>query len=165
MDSKIRTVIEVLGGLAVVLSLLFVGVQIGQANTIAGREARTEMDVLGIDLNRVILENPGIALVRSKLRSHDSELTEIETEQAFGLGGMYGSYWAAMNSVVESGIVSDEVIEIYSDEVRLIFSKYPGLCPFVLSSIPEIVNSTNFRFFNVVLEEIERLNCRSGNLN
>ncbi len=62
-------------------------------------------------------------------------------------------------------MVSDELLEVYSGEVRLIFGNYPGLCPFVLSSIPEVVNSANFRFFNVVLEEIERLNCRSRNPN
>ncbi len=102
MDSKTRTIIEILGGLTVVLSLVFAGLQIGQANIIAGREARTEMDFQAIELNKVILENSDIALIRSKLRSLNSELTEIETEQAFGLGGMYAGYWAAMNSVVES---------------------------------------------------------------
>lgn len=161
MDSKKRAITETLGALTVVLSLLFLGLQIRQANIIAGREARTEMDFQFFELNKVILENPSVALLRSKLRNKNAELTEVEIEQAFSLGSMYASYWAAMNSVVASGMVSDQVLEIYSSEVRLIFNSYPGVCPYVFSSIPESVNSTDFKFFNVVLEEIERLDCKS----
>lgn len=161
MKLNTRTVVELLGGLAVVVSLIFVGLQIRQANTIAGREARAEMDFQAFELNRIVFDDPSSAALKVKLRLREPELNSEEAELALGLAAMHTYYWAALNGVIESGLVPDEMFEIYADEVRITFRSYPGLCPFLSSLQYPSVRNADFKFFNIILEEIDRIECES----
>ena len=159
MSIDTRHIVELIGGIAIVTSMVFVGLELRQANVIAGRESRTEMSIQAIDLNRLTLEDASTASLRVKLRNLPPELTDEEAEQALGLAWMYVWFWAAINSSVEAGLVPDEVVSIYTQNVKLIFENYPGLCPFISITTPENAKLANFRFFNVIFGEIEKLRC------
>ena len=160
MSIDTRHIVELIGGLAIVISLVFVGLELRQANVIAGRESRTEMSIEAIDLNRLTLEDASTASLRVKLRDLPANLTDEEAEQALALAWMYVWFWAAINSSVEAGLVPDEVVSIYTENVRLVFQNYPGLCPFISITAPESAKLANFRFYNEIYSELEFLGCQ-----
>ena len=131
MNIERKKFIEIVGVLAVTVSLLFVGFELRQSNIIAVRETRTEIAKIYYDLGRITLEDPSIALIRTKLRSTGSELTAEQEEQAFGLAMMYVGAWMTINGSVDAGLLPDGVIENYIGTVRDTFSTYPGLSPYV----------------------------------
>ena len=159
MKSDTRTIVEIVGGVAVVLSLLFVGLQLQQGNTIAEREARSEIPVLTMEINRLALEEPSVASLLEKLGSDSPDLTKDEAHQAYSLAGMYTNLWAVMSSAVDSGLVPENVAPIYLGNVRNTLEVYLGLCPFLLSRVTENMRNAQINFFSAVISEVDQLRC------
>ena len=117
MNIDAKSIIELAGGAALVLSLVFVGLQLQQGNIIAERETRAEIPTLTMEINRLALDEPEVASLLEKLRSAEPDLTNEEANQAFSLAGMYQNLWATTNSAVDSGFVPDNVLSIYIGNV------------------------------------------------
>jgi hypothetical protein len=160
MKFDARSTIEIIGGVAVVLSLLFVGLQLQQSNSIAEREARSEIPFLTMDINRLALEEPEIASLLVKLSDRSNEnFTKEEQHQAYSLAGMYLNLWAVTSSAVDSGFVPENVLSIYLGNVRIALEVYPGLCPFLLSRVTENMRNAQLNFISAALAELEQLDC------
>lgn len=160
MNIETKNILELLGGATLILSILFVGYELRQSNTIAVREARSEITNIYYDLSRMALEEPEIASLRVKLKSAVPELTPDEREQALGLAGLYNSAWAMVNSSVDANFLSEGLVDVYVESARQLFREYPGLAPLVKERLGERITPGVFPFYDVILEEIERASAR-----
>ena len=159
MKIDVRSLLELIGVIAVVLSLIFVGLQLQQANTIAGREARTDILALSMELNSAVLEEPTAVDLYLKLRNPNPDLTDREAELAFWVTNLHSNYWGVMFGAVDSGLIPDTSIAVYEETVRRTFRDYPGICRFVGDGF-RTRNSTAPRIIRTVLEEVEKLDCQ-----
>ena len=162
MNISGRTIGEIIGASAVVVSLIFVGIELSQSNTIAGRESRSEIAALFANVNQLTFEDPTLSSLKVKLRSQHPDLTNEEAEQAFSLAGIYANTWGAANSAVAAGMVPPEIVEIWAGEVSLVFRNYPGICPFFRSYMfegREAIEGRNGDFYDIVRAEVDRLSC------
>ncbi|PCI77449.1 MAG: hypothetical protein COB20_08040 [SAR86 cluster bacterium] len=149
---------EILGAIAVVLSLAYLAIQIRQSNRLAVREARTSLSEINTAIHQSHLETPHIAELKLKLRDRHCELSDVENEQAESLAATLQLSWGVTGSAHDSGLLPDHVMEIYLNAVTYWFRTYPGLAPFS----KRILESSGIRpgqwpIYTRAWEEIDKL--------
>ena len=121
--------IEYFGILAVVISVLFVGFEIRQANRIAIGTTSHEIQRNFMAINELVLADKEVAALLLKLRHPDVELTEVETVQAGAWARRMINNWTAIEEAYESGLLSESVYLSAVDDVNAFIKRNPGLLP------------------------------------
>lgn len=113
MKIEARRIVELLGTLTVVLSLVFVGYELRQSNDIAMRDARDSISDKKNEISRLALENHSHRTLLIKMSSSNAELTTEESLAASHLIRLYLSYWASVQAAQDGGFLPDYVYEMY----------------------------------------------------
>jgi hypothetical protein len=114
---KWALIAEVVGAAAVVISLVFVGVQLAQSNELA-REAAEQKQIESIgELSRIVAENPHLAdlMVRGQA---GAPLTPAEQAEVFSLITYGQRTWEALFYQYKAGRVSPELWEAHRQQAR-----------------------------------------------
>jgi len=119
--------VEVVGVLAVVLSLLFVAFELQQSNRIAIGTAEYELLRDGNTVNQLIIENADLRTVMSKVRLSVSELTPDERAQVITYAFTQYSYWVAVLAAHEQSLVSDTFMSGTIVDVESNVQNTPGM--------------------------------------
>lgn len=128
---------EAAGAVAVVLSLIFVGVELRQANDIATRDVRIQLSTQVSDLERLTTENSDHAALLSRLTSKAVTLSAVEYEQARSYAQQLISHWAAVQAAHESGFLPEGSFNAYLKYMTSTFGRYPGLATIVKERLAE----------------------------
>lgn len=155
MKYSAAKIIELLGIVSVVASLIFVALELNQANTLAERESRQALTDINFELNRMVLENPSLVSLMPKLRSLPTNLSPEEYELAQFLSATFINYWGAVSASYESGQVPYDVLQSYLEHIGTILSEYPGLKTHVEFWLSENkIDEGSFAVFDRVWQEI-----------
>ena len=130
MKIEIKQIYELVGVLAIVVSLIFVTMELRQANTIAQASAEAQLRDISTSAGEVIMESPQLALAMSKLRANAEEpLNPIEYEavRAFYVSSIATlsvaqQYW-------ERGLLSEYTYGIFINIPNGNMTSYPGSVP------------------------------------
>ena len=117
---------EGIGGIAVLVTLVYLAFQIKQSNRIATAVAQQNIFLNMSALHRPALE-PSIAELRLKMRTRSyDELDPVEAEQLEA--HVYGliNVWAAVQAACDQGLITKEVLEIYIEDVSREMERYPA---------------------------------------
>ena len=125
--------IEVIGVLAIVVSLLFVAYQIRQANRIATGAATIEIQHMQGDLVSTFLNEPELADLGVKLATNDQSLTPKEIQLAMAYGQKYFVVWDAIEAANANSLISSRTYGIYDGQVEDLIRRFPGLIPYMLN--------------------------------
>ena len=125
-----KQIIEIVGLIAVVFSLLFLSFEIRQSNKIATASAEGETREWAREVRTRIAENPEYASLMLKLRNDNNELSPLEEERAYAHAVQYISVWSQANAAFENGVLSDYSFGINLRDIGLNMSRYPGLVKF-----------------------------------
>lgn len=125
--------IEVIGVLAVVVSLLFVAYQILQSNRIATGAATIEVQNMYCDLVNTFLNEPELADLGAKLAANDQSLTPKEIQLAMAFGQKHFVIWDAVEAAYENGLISSRSYSIYDEGVEDIIRRWPGVVPYMIN--------------------------------
>lgn len=148
---------EIVGAIAVVASLIYLASQIRNQNNIALRDSRSAISQRWNEIAIAKVENDDVAALLNKLKSYSPTLTEDECVKAHGLAQMHLNVCAAINSALEAGIMSDDILKRNLYILAANTGEYPGLYPF----IEDIMNKVGIAkgltpAFDRLIEDIEK---------
>jgi len=126
-----KEIVESIGIIAVIVSLLLVASELRQANDIALRDSRVEINNLEYDQRRLAFESEQFSLMREKLRELDPELTSIESELAFDWAAMNMANWGNISASVDAGLLAPATAEVWTQSAVSLVHDYPGIIPFI----------------------------------
>jgi len=107
MSLSKSTFLEIGGMVAVVMSLLFVGYQIQQANRIAIVTTEYELRNNYSSLNELIIGNQELAQLFVNISQPDYEMTAIEEVRMVELANRLLNIWLAIETAYDNGMLSE----------------------------------------------------------
>lgn len=128
---KIKEIVEAIGGLAVIISLLLVASELRQANNIALRDSRVEINNIQYDQSRLAFESERFASVREKLREADPQLTSIESELALDWAMMNMANWGNISASIDADLLPSGTADVWIQTAVSLVNDFPGIIPFI----------------------------------
>jgi len=147
MDIQRRQVIEFLGHAAFVLSLLFVALEIRQANRIAVGTTTYEIQRNYMALNELMMSDGTVPALMVKLRQQGSsgELSAEESIRAGALARRFMNMWIAIQVAYNNGLVEEAIYAGGVSDVSSVVDGLPGLVPFVLQELSDRDHLPNYQ--------------------
>ncbi|MEO1202538.1 MAG: hypothetical protein AAFX10_07515 [Pseudomonadota bacterium] len=124
---SIRSGVEIVGIIAVVLTLLLVAYEVRQANRIA--EATTTYEI-GRDvnqLNELGYADPEFAALLVKLRDRDFDPSGVEAMQVRLLANRFLNLWTVQEKAHLAGLLSDDQFAMTQADVVTVLNAFPAL--------------------------------------
>lgn len=125
--NRIREYFELIGLIAVVLSLLLVAYEVRQSNRIA--QATTTYEVArDVNLfNELGYSDTEFAKLLLQLSDEDREYSEVQALQARLLAHRFVNIWTVQEKAHQNGLITDEQFELTKTDVLTIVNAFPGL--------------------------------------
>ena len=124
----IREVVEIVGVVSIVASLLLVAWEVRQSNGIAATDIQLRVGEQFNDLHRVRMTSPEVAKLYPKLASPQNHLvTATEKSQIEGLAWHYVNVYLAAQIAHDNGLTSSKQFKNYSAGAAALVNAYPGL--------------------------------------
>lgn len=125
--TTVRDTIEMIGIVAVVLSLLLVAYEVRQSNRIA--QATTTYEI-GRDVNQfneLGYSDPEFSGLLVKLRNPDFQPSSVEGMQVRLLANRFVNLWAIQEKAHRNGLLSDAQFEMTQADVVTVMRAFPAL--------------------------------------
>jgi len=129
---------EILGGSAIIVSLLFVAYELRLSNKIASRDSRSGILNMWNEIARSQIENPNVVQLMKKLKAVDVVLTEEEEISARMMSGQFLNVCGLVNSAHTSGLMSADVVGFHLNIISMNTEGYPGLFPYISEYIERV---------------------------
>jgi len=114
---------EVLGGVLVIATLVYLSIQLKQTNTIAFYNAQKDLFSRYNEINRIIATDP--ALIEVLLKTE--ELSPKEERQMYAVAMMYGALWLSAEDGLNNGQIWEETYRTIAGDVSTQIELSPGL--------------------------------------
>jgi hypothetical protein len=124
-----RQIVEVVGVVAVVLSLLLVAFEVRQSNMQSRALIQYELLNDYSMMDQAIFENEAAASLLLKVRSEDVQLSQLEYERVRSFAFRYMNIWGAQEQAYRNGQMRDEQYQVLLTEVPNFVKEYPGMAP------------------------------------
>jgi hypothetical protein len=127
---------EVLGSIAVFVTLIYLATQVRQSNNLARFNATTELVNQFNDLNRLASTDHTLRNVLFKT----NELSDDEREQVYNFAMMFCNVWVAGQIAHDNNQIEDEVYAACAKDVQVELARWPTFQQAVeqwLSNYPE----------------------------
>ena len=132
-NNHLKEIVEIVGVVSIVASLLLVAWEIRQSNRIAGAEVVLNLAGQFDEIHGERATSPEVAKLYPKLSAPESHLvTATERSQMEGLAWRYVNSYVAAQVAYDNGIMSREHFERYLSDAEALVDAYPGLHPFLL---------------------------------
>ncbi|MEM7501025.1 MAG: hypothetical protein AAF417_03225 [Pseudomonadota bacterium] len=125
--ATVRDTIELIGIVAVVLSLLLVAYEVRQSNRIA--QATTTYEI-GRDVNQfneLGYSDSEFSALLVKLRDRDFQPSGVEAMQMHLLANRFMNLWTIQEKAYRNGLLSDTQFEMTQADVITVMSIFPAL--------------------------------------
>ena len=119
--------LSLLANLGVLVGLIFLIVELNQANRIASYSAESTRRTQFLDMNASRIENPEII---AKLRNPAPELNDVEWVQALYTARQQTNTWIDAENAVINGLLSDATHREIFNDIDVVVAEMPGLIPF-----------------------------------
>jgi hypothetical protein len=157
-----KSLIESLGLLAVIASLVFVALEIRQANQIAIGTTSYELNRNWMSLNDLYVTNADVRALMVALSDKDFfPKDELQREQAEGYARRILNNWVAIEEAHGNGIASDAFYLMATEDVKAMIAKRPGIVR-VYETVAAQYDLTEYSLLEPLLEAIARLPVRSN---
>lgn len=151
-----KDLIEFAGAVAVIASLLLVASELRQANNIALRDSRMQINQMQYDLGRLAFESESLVLLREKLRNPDTELNPAEQELALEWASMHMANWGNITASIDAGLLAESTANVWRDTAVSFVTDYPGIIPFLRDQVKARGLVRGYSpILDAVLDEIE----------
>ena len=121
---------EFLGGLGVIVSLVFLAHQIRVSNKLS--IAATEREIMGnfSSLNELQMGNIEASNLMAKLTDPDADFDKPQIEKARAFVRRIANVWIAADESHRQGFLTDNTYELLRDDVQMVIMSYPSAQPF-----------------------------------
>ena len=139
---------EILGAAAVVVTLIYFGKQLTQANRISTVTGARELQQMYTHVYTLIATNSEIRDLLTKMRDADYVVASAdEHEQIDGLIPLLTGIWLTTAITHEQGLIDAHMYKIYCEDVEVKLSKWPGLKPHVRNFAGTYSSNDNHEIF------------------
>jgi len=114
---------EILGAVAVFVTLLYLAAQVRQSNKMALFETTREIIAQFNTCNQLIATNAAIRQVLLK----EGELSVDEAEQLYSYVDMYCNAWATTQIAFDQGMISESVLAGVTKDVEVTLNRWPNM--------------------------------------
>jgi hypothetical protein len=111
-------VAEIVAAVAVVVSLMFVGIQLAQANALARDEAQQKQIEAVADISRMVVENPALADIIARATS-GAELSRADQVTVTSYFTFAERTWEALYYQYRAGKIDPELWEAHRMQARV----------------------------------------------
>ena len=130
MKLDYKQLLETAGVVTVVLSLIFVALEIQQNNKISNATLEYELRRDYAELNELRLEDNQFLEFIVKMEDPRYEMSVLEQERAESLVRRIGNTWNATHKAYSLDLLSDDSYNgLITNEIPRVISKYPALLP------------------------------------
>lgn len=151
MSIKLSSWVEIVGVTSVVLSLIFVGVELRQNTRASEAQALLDLNTAFNEINMWKISTPELIQLRKKVDTRFDELTKAEKRQAINMFQIELNLFENSYMYFERGIIEKEQFNVYLH----------GLCDFLKqSAINRIWNAKEF-FLQPKFVTYVTLTCKS----
>lgn len=123
---KLNQWLSLLANVGVIVGLVFLIVEVNQANRIAVYTAESTRSNQFIGMNTSRIENPEII---AKLMQPDPEFTDIEWVQALYTARQQINTWIDAENAVINGLLSEATRRGIYNDIDVVIAEMPGLIP------------------------------------
>ena len=127
IDDRTRATIELIGLVAVVLSLLLVAYEVRQSNRIAQATTTYEIGRDVNSFNELGYSSAEFAELLVGLTKENFEPTEIQALQSRLLAHRFINIWTIQEKAYRNGLLTDEQFEATMNDVLTVMNAFPGL--------------------------------------
>lgn len=123
---KLNDWLSLLANLGVLVGLVFLILEVNQANRIAVYSAESTRSSQFLDMNATRIENPEII---AKLMRPDPEFTDVEWVQALYTARQQLNTWIDAENAVINGLLSETTRRGVFNDIDVVIAEMPGLIP------------------------------------
>ena len=137
-QGRVRTLIEGFGVLSVVVSLVFVAIQINQSNAQARAAVAYDLHESFNGYHDLVASDAELGAIVSQVMidaSHD--LTPSESARAFSLAVRLLNTWLSVQAAFDRGLIEEPVFAGYQADVAAAVRGLPGFMPYWTGMIEE----------------------------
>ena len=146
---------EVVGALAVVVSLIYVATQIKQNTSATRRQTHQELSDSTLSLNQSISSDPKVAELLTRSKADYDSLSDSEKTQLFFLFINYFNMWDSAHSNRLDGLLGDNGWRVWNQGMTFILSEYGSAREiWNVAKEKQIYNAQFERHVDTVLENI-----------
>ena len=113
---------EILGAVAVLLTLLYLATQVRQTNVISRFDTTKDIIQSFDNLNKMVVSDP---VLRSVLHKN-SELNNDENEQLYPFVNMFCNTWAICQTAYDNGLIGRGLFETVRIDVEFELQRWPN---------------------------------------
>ncbi|MGI9200722.1 MAG: hypothetical protein ACR2QL_06670 [Woeseiaceae bacterium] len=123
-----RELVEIVGVVAIVASLILVASELRQSNRIAAAQTEQHIGENFNTLNIARATDPEFAKLFPKLEAPESHLiTATDASQIRGIARHLESVYWTVHSAYENGLISREIRDSYSSDLAQTLEQWPGI--------------------------------------
>ena len=149
-----REIVEIVGIVSIVGSLLLLAMEVRQSNRIASTELEVQLIGLFNENNMERAFNAEYAKLVAKLQNPDAHLiTATEQQQMRGLAWHYVNTFYVAQTAHNNGLLTESQLADYAEDLQSIIEQYPALVPHFLA----ILESRSWVAEHAVYDPIKRL--------
>jgi hypothetical protein len=144
---------EVLGAIAVIATLLYLGTQISQTNRIAKSSVARELQQKYSDLYTLIATNSEIRGLVTRLRNSNYIIeSEEEEEQLESFCLLLLGLWLSTGVANSQGQIEQNQYQVYCQDVEVKLSKWPGMRTQIETTLRKYPTTDAFEIFKPILD-------------
>jgi hypothetical protein len=144
---------EVLGAIAVIATLLYLGMQISQTNRIAKSSVARELQQKYSDVYTLIATNAEIRGLVTKLRNSNYIIeSEEEEEQLESFCLLLLGLWLSTGVANSQGQIEQNQYQVYCQDVEVKLSKWPGMRTQIETTLRKYPTTDAFEIFKPILD-------------
>ncbi len=137
-NSHLREIVEIVGVISIVASLLLVAWEVRQSNRIAASEIEMQLAQGFNEMNMSRATTPDFARLFPKMSAPGSHLvTATEESQLRGLAWHFVNLYFAAQIAHDNGLLDPRRLDTYRLDLQLTLDRFPGLHPAFLQIYDE----------------------------
>ncbi len=143
---------ELVGGVAVVATLLYLAVQVRQSTKQAAANLML-MTVVNFNRNHeIVLANPEHAELLAKLRT-TTNLNRAEEEQAAAYAASLMNTWQGAENAFDLGLLNRHTFDLMCQDAVVMLRQRPGLARFARQILDDYPQRKTLKVFQAILGE------------
>ena len=127
---KLNQLFALVANIGVFIGLIFLIIELNQANRIARADAESALRDKSIELHSWTTNNPEFAVLQSKLSQPDAELTPEEEQQAKSYAIARVNLWSTAQQIYDNEMLSETTYERFAIDPDWQLDNYPSMGPF-----------------------------------
>ena len=139
---------EIIGATAVLITLIYVSIQLKKTNDISRFNASKEIADSFDNMNQMIVTDPSLRQAIHKT----TELSSDEKEQVYAFVNMFCNTWLMIQTAYDNGLLDEEFFKAAKRDVPFELDRWPNVRPFVLIWLDRFPEIKEFEMFSPLKE-------------